>query len=204
MSELDCLVAKSLESIIEDNLSSQTLSRIQNRLTERHGMSLKQAIENFSVLDSVLREFFGGGAEGLERKFIKSVITLEKSIEAEREMVTVEDKELSSRILRSLGDNEKCAILDSVKSEARTVREIIELCNISQNVGYLKISALIEDGLLTADNNTDTTDAASKKYKALFENINVMFDKNEISVKIQMSEQHLRNSAVVQVIRERR
>lgn len=204
MSELDCLIAKSLETIIEENLSGETLRRIQNRIAERHGMNLRQAIENFSVLDTVLREFFGGGAEGLERQFIKSVISLEKSIEKEKELITVEDKELSTRILKSLGDTEKCAILDSVKSEARNVREIIDICKLAQNVAYLKISALIEDGLLVADDTVKTEDVTAKRYKALFENINVVFDKNEISIKIQMSEQRLKNSTVVQVIRERR
>jgi len=205
MAELDCLVAQSLENIIEENLSNETLRRIKQRLNERHGLNLRQSIENFSILDSVLREFFGGGAEGLERQFIKSVISLEKSIEKEKEWVTVEDKGLSSRILKSLGDNDKSSILDSVTTQAKTVSEIVDACKISQNVAYMKISSLIEDGLLASDNGSSgMDDIKSKKFKSLFENMQVTFNKNEISIKVQISDERLRNSAIIQVIREKR
>jgi len=70
MNSVDNLFASSLEKIIRDNLGNTTVCKIQDRLFEKFGMSITQSINEFEKLDSVLREFFGAGAEGLEKKFL--------------------------------------------------------------------------------------------------------------------------------------
>ncbi|WP_225866895.1 hypothetical protein [Nitrosopumilus zosterae] len=62
MSGLDHLLAKSLNEIIEKNLGAKTVKKIDDRLFEKFGLSITQAIEEFDKLDLVLREFFGKGA----------------------------------------------------------------------------------------------------------------------------------------------
>ena len=71
---LDNLLVPSLRKSIEENLGKETLHKIEQRLMERHGLGLIQAIKNFNKFDSVLREFFGAGADGLEEKFLKNII----------------------------------------------------------------------------------------------------------------------------------
>ena len=71
---LDNLLVPSLRETIEQNLGKKTLDKIEQRLIERHGMNLTQAIKEFTKFDSVLREFFGAGADGLENKFLKNII----------------------------------------------------------------------------------------------------------------------------------
>ncbi len=70
---LDNLLVNSLRASIENNLGKETLNKIEQRLMERHGLGLVQAIKDFHKLDSVLREFFGAGADGLEQKFLKKL-----------------------------------------------------------------------------------------------------------------------------------
>ncbi|MFB5621079.1 MAG: transcriptional regulator, partial [Nitrosopumilus sp.] len=61
---MDTLLVPSLRKSIEENLGKDTLNKIEQRLMERHGLGLVQAIKNFHKFDSVLREFFGAGADG--------------------------------------------------------------------------------------------------------------------------------------------
>ena len=67
MTEIDTFLASSIEKMIRSNLGDTTYQSIQNRLFEKYGISITQSIKEFPKLDSVLREFFGAGAEGLER-----------------------------------------------------------------------------------------------------------------------------------------
>jgi RNase P/RNase MRP subunit POP5 len=68
------MLAPSLRKYIEDNLGKTTLDKIEQRLIEKHGTGLGQAIKEFSKLDGVLREIFGAGAQEMESKFIKNNI----------------------------------------------------------------------------------------------------------------------------------
>jgi len=68
------MLAPSLRKYIEDNLGKTTLDKIEQRLIEKHGTGLGQAIKEFSKLDDVLREIFGAGAKEMESKFIKNNI----------------------------------------------------------------------------------------------------------------------------------
>src|SRR5574340_1582343 len=85
MSGLDSLLAKSLTVTIRENLGDRTLQKIEQRIFERHGITLTKAVENFTILDGVLREFFGSGAEGLEKQFMKGLIALEQTSNQEKE-----------------------------------------------------------------------------------------------------------------------
>ena len=68
------MLAPSLRKYIEDNLGKTTLDKIEQRLIEKHGTGLGQAIKEFSKLDDVLKEIFGAGAQEMESKFIKNNI----------------------------------------------------------------------------------------------------------------------------------
>ena len=58
----------SVEKIIRDNLGDMTLKKIESRLLERYNLTVNQGIFEFEKFDAVLREFFGDGASGLEKR----------------------------------------------------------------------------------------------------------------------------------------
>src|SRR5712692_8779471 len=112
MSGLDTLIAKSLDSTIKENLGKKTLQKVEQRLFERYGINLTQSIEDFTKLDSVLREFFGEGAEGLEKQYFDSIVTLEQESKTQNQnWITIKESSLAKLILEALGDEDKKNIL---------------------------------------------------------------------------------------------
>jgi hypothetical protein len=65
--------------VIKDNLSEVALKKIESRLSEKHHVSIPMEFNEFSKLDDVLREYFGAGAEKLEKKIMAHMLSLEKS-----------------------------------------------------------------------------------------------------------------------------
>ena len=73
------LLAESIRSVISDKLSKKALEKIENRLSEKYQMSIPLYLNEFPKLDDVLREYFGAGAENLEKIIIERMRSLEKS-----------------------------------------------------------------------------------------------------------------------------
>lgn len=199
---MDNLLVPSLRKSIEENLGKKTLEKIEDRLVERHGISLVQAIKDFYKFDSVLREFFGAGADGLEEKFLQKIVEMEKIKNADSDWVTIRDDELAKIFLESFGDPDKKAILNSVLDSPHIVADILKTCKIPQTSGYRKINSLIKDGLLVANGQSVTSDGKKvTKYETLFKNINIEIEKNSVRVKIQMKKNSLADSSILQVIK---
>ena len=199
---LDTLLVPSLRKTIEENLGKKTLHKIEQRLIERHGMNLTQAIKEFSKFDSVLREFFGAGADGLENKFLKNIVSLEKTTQTDSDWVTIHDEQLSKIFLEPLGDPDKSCIMNSVIEHPLIVSDILDICKVPQTSGYRKINALIKNGLLIP-NGFDITKDGKKvtKYETLHNNIKIDIEKNNVRIKIQIKKHLLEHSSILQTIK---
>lgn len=201
MSGLDALIAKSIKSIVKDNLGDATFERIEKRLFERHGIGFTQAVEDFGKLDVVLREFFGDGAVGIERRIIDKIVILEESKRNEKKWITLEDSRLIELMLRSLGDDDKKNLINSVIGEPMIISDMLEISKIPQTSGYRKINALIDDGILIPQGYVTTHDGKRvTKYKAVFENISISIEKNKIVVKVQPTLESIKNSHIMQIV----
>ena len=132
---IDNLLVPSLRKQIEENLGVEKLEKIEQRLIERHGMSMVQAVKDFYKLDSVLREFFGANADEIETKSLLNVIELEKT-EKKEEWITIQDKGLSKIFLETLGDEDKKKILGTVLNKTLIVADILKESKIPQTSGY--------------------------------------------------------------------
>jgi hypothetical protein len=71
MSETDYLISCTLQLIIKRNLGNVAFNKIEKRLLENYNMGYTQATEDFQKIDSVLREFFGNGVDGVEKQILK-------------------------------------------------------------------------------------------------------------------------------------
>lgn len=201
MAGLDSLLAKSVGAAIEDNLGESTLHKIDNRLFEKYGITINQAILDFQKLDSVLREFFGAGADGLEKKIFENVCTLEKSETNKQEWMTVEDQFLTRVILEAFGDEDKKRILIALLEEPRVVSEVLSICNVPQTSGYRKINWLIDNGLLTTHGFITTNDGKRvNKYTPVFENIKINIVKDKVTVKVQLNKESMSKSLLIPLI----
>ena len=198
---LDNLLVPSLRKSIEENLGKETLNKIEQRLMERHGLGLVQAIKNFNKFDSVLREFFGAGADGLEQKFLQKIVDIEKSKPSESNWINMKDPELSKTFLESFADQDKKAILGSVMDVPLIIAKILEICNIPQTSGYRKINFLINTGLLVANGFELAHDGKKvKKYETIFDNVKVDIVKNDVTVKVQLKNSLIKESSILQTI----
>jgi hypothetical protein len=198
MAGLDRLLAKSLDTIIRENLGDRTIQKIEERLFEKHGISLTQSIEQFQKLDAVLREFFGAGADGLEQRFLKSVCEL-KSVNGEH-LVLIENPALTKVILESFGDDDKKKILSTLNGESLIISQIIENCNIPQTSGYRKVNSLIDGGLLIPAGHISTSDGKKvTKYRSIFDNIKIDIIKNKITITLHLAKEDIGTSSVLTV-----
>lgn len=198
---LDNLLVPSLRKSIEENLGKETLNKIEERLMERHGLGLVQAIKNFNKFDSVLREFFGAGADGLEHKFLQRVVNIEKSKQSGSNWIHMKDPELSKVFLESFADQDKKAILGAVMDDSLIIAKILESCKIPQTSGYRKINFLIDNGLLVTNGFELAHDGKKiKKYETIFDNVKVDIIKNDIAVKVQLKKSLLSESSILQTI----
>ncbi len=205
MAGLDSLLAKSLGASIEDNLGGDTLHKIDNRLFEKYGVTINQAILDFQKVDTVLREFFGSGADGLEKKIFETVCTLEKSKTNDQEWMTVEDQFLTRVILEAFGDDDKKQILTALLEQPRIISEVLTICNVPQTSGYRKINWLIDNGLLTTRSFITTSDGKRvNKYMPVFENIKINIVKNKVTVTVQLNKESMNHSSLIPLIRNYR
>ncbi len=201
MSGLDTLIARSLDSTIKENLGKKTLEKVEKRLFEKYGINLTQAIEDFPKLDHVLREFFGEGAEGLEKQFLENIVTIQESKTQNQNWIAIEDPSLAKLILESFGDEDKKNILNTVLDEPRIISEILETAKIPQTSGYRKVNSLIDNGLLIVQGYITTNDGKKvNRYKSIFENITISIEKNKVVVKVQLAKESIEKSSVIQVV----
>ncbi|WP_048109766.1 hypothetical protein [Nitrosarchaeum koreense] len=198
---LDNLLAPTLRKSIEINLGKSTLNKIEQRLMERHGLGLVQAIKDFHKFDGVLREFFGAGADGLETKFLQNIIDLKQQKKAIDNWIIIKDQELAKVFLESFADEDKKAIIGAVLDTSLIIADILSVCNVPQTSGYRKINQLIDSGLLISNGYEIAHDGKKiKKYESIFDNVKMDIEKNVVVVKVQLKKTSIQESVVLQVI----
>jgi hypothetical protein len=200
MTEIDQLFAASLEKIIRENLGETTFHSIQNRLFEKYGMSITESIKEFEKLDSVLTEFFGSGAKGLEKKFLDSICSIKSQKDKVEKRFTLLDSSINQSIIRAFSDDEMSKILNASIGEPWTISEILEKLEIPKSSGYKKINLLIKEGLLVKAGQEFTENRRSvDKYKSLFDNVNIDFG-NKVTVNVQFTPEVTMNSSILQTV----
>lgn len=198
---IDFLIAKSLKDVVKHSLGDITFTKIEKRLFESYGIGFTQAVEDFGKLDVVLREFFGSGAEGIEKQIMNKILILEESKRNEKKWITLEDSRLIELMLKSLGDDDKKNIINAAMEEPKIISDILKISKIPQTSGYRKINTLIDDGILIQQGHLTTYDGKIvKKYKAIFENVNISIDRNKIIVKVLPTQESLKNSNMMQIM----
>ncbi len=198
MTGLDRLFAKSLDAIIRENLGDRTVQKIENRLFEKYGTTLGESIEQFQKLDTVLREFFGAAADGLEHKFLKSICNI--TVSNGETWIVIDNPVLTRVILGSFGDDDKKKILSTINGNSLIISQIIEMSSIAQTSGYRKINSLIDDGLLVQSGYISGADGKKiAKYRSIFDNINIDIVKNKITVSLHLAKEDLRESTILTV-----
>ncbi|MGI0082821.1 MAG: transcriptional regulator [Nitrosopumilaceae archaeon] len=198
MNALDKLLAEALASVIKVKLGAKTYQKVEDRLRERYGLTVVEAIKDFHTLDATLREFFGAGADNLERDFLDHLVSLDTK--KGQPWVTIENPDLARLILESYGNREKKMILDAALKKPNVILEILEDCKIPKSSGYRIINELVEDGLLAEEGYTTAEGRKVSLYTALFKNANIDIQNGNLVVKVMLKENILHESYLVKIL----
>jgi hypothetical protein len=200
MGALDKLLSQALESIIKKTLGEQTLKKIEQRLQERYGLGITDAIRDFHIFDATLREFFGTGADTMEEELKEQLISLNASAKG-RQWFTIQNKDLANLILDSYGDREKRLILNTALKSPNVILEILEECKIPKSSGYRIISELVENGLLTEAGSAKTSDGKTvSTYTALLERVRIELGGESESIQVLLKEHVLEESNIFKIL----
>lgn len=85
-------------------------------------------------------------------------------------------KERAKSVLTSLADDDNRAILESTTSASRSVRELVERCQIPTATTYWKINHLVDIGLLWEEIGNRATGKNIRKYRLRVSAISVTID----------------------------
>lgn len=196
---IDHLFAKSLIEVISSDLGPKTLKKIENRLFEKFGLSLTQAVEQFDTLDLVLREFFGKGADALERKFFEKILQV-KTKKSNDTWYTLSDSYVNSVILQTYGDLEKRSILESVSETPKIINDVLKDCDLPRTSGYRKINSMIDDGLLFKTGHIVVDNKKINKYVCVFNNLKINIEKSKMSIDVQFTNSELERSPLLHAV----
>jgi hypothetical protein len=128
--------------------------------------------------------------ERLENQVLKNIIQESKTQNSN--WITITDPSVVKLIFESVGDKDKKNILNTVLDTPRIISEILQIAEIPQTSGYRKVKTLIDNGLLIVQGYVNTFDGKKvKKYRSVFENIEINIEKNSIIIKILLTKESL-------------
>jgi hypothetical protein len=188
--------------MVNETLGTKTCNRVEYRLRQRFGLSLAESISEFHYLDTILRELFGAGADGIEQGFLERIMSMAnfKKREGNARWINVEHSNLIRSILTTYGDDDKRRILDTVIRKPLTVPQILSVCKIPKTSGYRMIGEMLDSGLLYEEGSTKTTDDKRiPTYGALFERVKINIEserKTGTSVQILVKEDIVAGSQI--------
>ena len=212
---MDSLLAQIVKKSLELELGKQVIVKIEDRLSEKFGSDLYDAVLNFQKIDLILREFYGKGADGLEKKILKNLFEVhvpkqDKKNHDHLSIVTLKDQSTSEIILNLVGDYDVRKILSVLSKNkekqnmnSMTKQEIIQVTDMSQTVGYAKIDNLIRCGLLEikeyGESKIDKRRVA--KYQTAFKNLNVnVTSSGDVNVDLYVDDETIKKSTILSVV----
>jgi hypothetical protein len=199
-SALDRLLAQALESIIREKLGRKTCEKIQDRLHHRYNLSLAESIKDFYALDATLREIFASGADAIEEDFANRLISINAPAKR-RPWITIDNRELAELIAGAYGDKEKRLILEVALRQPLVIPNMLEILGIPKSSGYRLINKLVEDGLLTEQGYSESSDGKKvSKYTAIFERVKMELDTKGLIVQVLLKENILNKSQIIRVL----
>lgn len=201
MPGIDQLISKSLSAVIKNNLDDDVGKKIKMSLFKNYGLSINQAINDFSKLDEVLGQFLNSDASIFEKKCLMDILTIKKLNDSA--IVTIKEKNLVTTFLEILGDAEYLKIIKSTLLKPLLISEIIQQCNLPKTSGYRKINSLIRKGiLLEVERELTTKRRTVERYSPIFKNFVFEINKNHSLVNLTVPQEKLEISSSLQIIQK--
>ena len=194
MNALDMIVAKGVRSILEEDLGKTTYKKIEKEVYDVYGISVLDAVSDFSKIDLVLRKFFGKHTSNIESKIFKKIFSVEQNTKNES-VITIKDSRVAKAIFEAYGDPAKKVILDLLLHESKSIPETIAKSKLPKASTYNRIKELIQDGLLTMVGFTRASDGRKvNEYSTTFNKTVFEIQDENISISANVNSKFLKDS----------
>ncbi|MCV0366013.1 MAG: winged helix-turn-helix domain-containing protein [Nitrosopumilus sp.] len=198
MGGLDLLLSDLLRNGIESFLGRKAIDKIEKRLFEKYGLTLRESMEDFEKFNDVLYEIFGAGSKGMIHSVLSNLCNLKKSKGRKDSLVILHNPNLTEKILGILGDRYYRKILDLLIDKSLTAYEILDRVEIPQASAYRKMEVLIESGLLVEDGRVlGNRGRHAIRFTTLYRGLDMSIVKNRITVQIKMNKHMLQKSTIL-------
>ena len=174
------MVEDALGAILRDVFDKKTLCKIEQKLLERHGIDLGQAIQNHYLLDVVLDELLDNGSLEYIRKNRTGSINHTETGSKLCDLFIKINEHITKIILEAYGDKQKRAILSVLDNNTLTLQDIVRACHIPQTSCYRKILSLIKQGLVVQNSSINKKKRRETKYRQKFEQLRIDINGNKI------------------------
>ena len=195
MNELDHLLSKAIIHAIKAELKDEMIKKIEDE-----GIKIDDLL---SISDKAKAYLFETEFEALEDHVLRDFLSVEEHSQTKEKWLTIKNRELTEKILKTFADPEKKAILDLTNEGSETIPKILVLCNLPNTTGYRKMKQLIEDGFVTSVGMAETFEGKRALiYRSIIQKIQISIKKNEIIAKILVPKDILSSSYIVSSIME--
>lgn len=202
MNSIDRIVAKGVRSVLEEDLGKSTYKKIEKEVFEVHGISILEAVGDFSKLDLVLRKFFGKHTTNIESKIFKKILSISNETKSES-VIKIKDNDVAKTIFEAYGDPAKKVILDLLLHESKSIPETIAKSKLPKASTYNRIKELIQDGLLTMVGFANASDGRKvNEYATTFSKTVFEIQDENISINANVQKKFLKDSFAFSSIQE--
>ena len=194
MNSLDRIVARGVQSVLEEDLGKTTYKKVEKEVYDVYGISVLEAVSDFSKLDLVLRKFFGKHTSNIESKVFKKILAVEQNTKNES-TITIKYPQVAKTIFEAYGDPAKKVILDLLLHESKSIPEAIAKSKLPKASTYNRIKELIQDGLLTMVGHTNASDGRKvSEYATTFSKTVFEIQDENISINANVDSKFLKDS----------
>lgn len=202
MNELDGFLFKSILQAIKNQINTEKIRSIEQKLHQKHGLKFSDLLNKFDEVKTSLFEF-EFELKKIEDEILRDFLTVETDDTTSEKWLVIKNKYLTEIILKTFADEDKKAILDLTRDNAETIPKILVLCNLPNTSGYRKTNQLIEDGFVTPIGLAETFEGKRAiLYRSIIQKIQIIINRNAIITKILIPKEIVNSSQIVRTITE--
>jgi len=197
MPGIDRLVSDTVSIRINERLEKNTIKKIERSVFLGNGLSIKLAVENFSLIYDAFKQ------NQIKNSIIKEIfkeIIIAKKVTNTDYHVKIINKELNSKIFKIISDFESFLIIKSLINNVATTEEIIKITEIPKTSAYRKIQKMIGEGFLIIESREKSRTRFSTKLTCLFKEIIIKIKQNQIEITLIIPEKIYKRSSIAEFI----
>jgi hypothetical protein len=193
MNGFDEFLYKAILDALKNELSEEKTTKIEQKLHTNTQFQLADLVTKFDKIKGTLVEF-ERELQDIEDLVLRNFVEVQPS----SGWVTIKNKTLVGKILKTFADPEKKTILNFLYDNPETIPKILVLCNLPNTSGYRKMSQLIDDGFAVPVGLSESHEGRRAViFKSIIQKTQIGINKNQVDVRIFVPKMLLRTSEIL-------